>query len=36
MAAGDDAAIDAARYVTFGIALLTVIGIFSAGITSKK
>lgn len=36
MAAGGDVAIDAARYVTFGIALLTVIGIFSAGIASKK
>lgn len=36
MAAGNDAAIDAARYVTFGIALLTVTGIFSAGIAVKK
>lgn len=36
MAAGNEAAIEAARYVTFGIALLTVIGIFAAGIAVKK
>ena len=36
MAAGNDAAIDAARYVTFGIALLTFTGIFSAGIAVRK
>lgn len=36
MAAGGDSVADAARYVTFGIALLTLLGIFAAGIATRK
>lgn len=36
MAAGGESVADAARYVTFGIALLTLLGIFAAGIATRK
>ncbi len=36
MAAGGDVALDVARYVIFGIALLTLAGIFTAGIATRK
>ncbi|MCG7507176.1 MFS transporter [Mesorhizobium retamae] len=36
MAAGRDSVVDAARYVSFGIALLTLFGIFAAGIATRK
>ncbi|MBB4020200.1 MFS family permease [Chelatococcus caeni] len=36
MAAGGDSVADAARYVSLGIALLTLLGIFAAGIATRK
>jgi MFS family permease len=36
MAAGGESAVDSARYVTLGIALLTLLGIFAAGVATRK
>jgi MFS family permease len=36
MSAGGDSAVDSARYVTLGIALLTLLGIFAAGIATRR
>ncbi|GLR54648.1 MFS transporter [Shinella yambaruensis] len=36
MAAGGDVAVDAARYVVLGIALLTLLGILTAGIATRR
>ncbi|HWT63153.1 MAG TPA: hypothetical protein VN150_11290 [Ochrobactrum sp.] len=36
MVAGEESAVDSARYVTLGIALLTLLGIFAAGIATRK
>lgn len=36
MTAGGDSAVDSARYVTLGIALLTLLGIFAAGVATRK
>ena len=36
MAAGGDSAVDSARYITLGIALLTLPGVFAAGVATRK
>jgi len=36
LAAGGESALDSARYVTLGIALLTLPGIFAAGVATRK
>ncbi len=36
MAAGGESAVDSARYITLGIALLTLLGIFAAGVATRK
>ena len=36
MVAGEESTVDSARYVTLGIALLTLLGIFTAGIATRK
>lgn len=36
MAAGGESVVDSARYVTLGIALLTLLGIFAAGIATRR
>lgn len=36
MAAGGDVAVDAARYVVLGVALLTLLGILTAGIATRR
>jgi len=36
LAAGGDAMVDAARYVTLGIAFLTLLGIYAAGVAARK
>lgn len=36
MAAGGESSVDAARYVTLGIALLTLLGLFAAGIATRR
>lgn len=36
MAAGGESAVDSARYITIGIALLTLLGIFAAGVATRK
>lgn len=36
MSAGGDSAVDAARYVVLGIALLTLLGILAAGVATKR
>ncbi|GAA4163205.1 hypothetical protein GCM10023069_11370 [Shinella granuli] len=36
MAAGGDVAVDAARYVVLGVALLTLLGILTAGIATGR
>ncbi|MNT90432.1 putative multidrug-efflux transporter [compost metagenome] len=36
MAAGGESAVDSARYVVLGIALLTLLGTFAAGVATRK